>query len=109
MLILSIPLSAVTLIMVGIMLFFTKKATGQSGKYFARQQKNLGAVNGYIEEMMNGQKVVKVFCHEEESKEKFRELNMNCMSVQTVRIHFPIFWGRSMHSLAMSATWCVLS
>ena len=75
MLILSIPLSAVTLIMVGIMLFFTKKATGQSGKYFARQQKNLGAVNGYIEEMMNGQKVVKVFCHEEESKEKFRELN----------------------------------
>ncbi len=61
--------------MVGIMLFFTKKATGQSGKYFARQQKNLGAVNGYIEEMMNGQKVVKVFCHEEESKEKFRELN----------------------------------
>ena len=75
MLILSIPLSAVTLIMVSIMLFFTKKATGQSGKYFARQQKNLGAVNGYIEEMMNGQKVVKVFCHEEESKEKFRELN----------------------------------
>ena len=75
MLILSIPLSAVTLVMVGIMLFFTKKATGQSGKYFARQQKNLGAVNGYIEEMMNGQKVVKVFCHEEESKEKFRELN----------------------------------
>ena len=75
MLILSIPLSAVTLVMVGIMLFFTKKATGQSGKYFARQQKNLGAVNGYIEEMMNGQKVVKVFCHEEENKEKFRELN----------------------------------
>ena len=75
MLILSIPLSVVTLIMVSIMLFFTKKATGQSGKYFARQQKNLGAVNGYIEEMMNGQKVVKVFCHEEESKEKFRELN----------------------------------
>ena len=75
MLILSIPLSVVTLIMVSIMLFFTKKATGQSGKYFARQQKNLGAVNGYIEEMMNGQKVVKVFCHEEESKEKFQELN----------------------------------
>ena len=75
MLILSIPLSAVTLVMVGIMLFFTKKATGQSGKYFARQQKNLGAVNGYIEEMMTGQKVVKVFCHEEETKEKFRELN----------------------------------
>ena len=52
------------------MLIVTKKAAGQSGKYFAGQQKNLGAVNGYIEEMMNGQKVVKVFCHEEESNEE---------------------------------------
>ncbi|MDO4312638.1 MAG: ABC transporter ATP-binding protein [Eubacteriales bacterium] len=75
MLVLNIPLTCVTLIMVGIMLLCTKKATGQSGRYFLMQQKNLGAVNGYIEEMMNGQKVVKVFCHEEESKEKFRELN----------------------------------
>ncbi|MFR3321318.1 MAG: ABC transporter ATP-binding protein [Lachnospiraceae bacterium] len=47
------------------MLICTKKAAGQSGKYFLDQQKNLGAVNGYIEEMMNGQKVVKVFCHED--------------------------------------------
>lgn len=75
MLVLNIPLTLVTLAMVGVMLFCTKKATGQSGKYFLQQQKNLGAVNGYIEEMMNGQKVVKVFCHEEESKKKFKELN----------------------------------
>ena len=75
MLILNIPLTVVTLIMVGVMLYCTKKATGQSGKYFMEQQRNLGAVNGHIEEMMNGQKVVKVFCHEEESKQKFKELN----------------------------------
>lgn len=75
MLVLSIPLTFVTLAMVGVMLFCTKKATSQSGNYFLQQQKNLGAVNGYIEEMMNGQKVVKVFCHEEESKAKFKELN----------------------------------
>ena len=43
--------------------------------YFAKQQKDLGAVNGYIEEMMDGQKVVKVFCHEEKSLEDFRQLN----------------------------------
>ncbi|MCR1840895.1 ABC transporter ATP-binding protein [Murimonas intestini] len=75
MLILNIPLTFVTLAMVGIMLFSTKKLAGQSGKYFVSQQTNLGAVNGYIEEMMDGQKVVKVFCHEEETLEKFKELN----------------------------------
>ena len=75
MLILNIPLTIVTLVMVGIMLFSTKKLAGQSGKYFVSQQTNLGAVNGYIEEMMDGQKVVKVFCHEEETMEKFKELN----------------------------------
>lgn len=75
MLVLNIPLTLVTLAMVRVMLYCTKKATAQSGNYFLQQQKNLGAVNGYIEEMMNGQKVVKVFCHEEESKAKFKELN----------------------------------
>ena len=55
----------------------TRKIAGKSGKYFAEQQKNLGIVNGYIEEMMDGQKVVKVFCHEDETLEKFRELNEN--------------------------------
>lgn len=75
MIILSIPLTIVTLIMVSLMLFCSKQATSRSGKYFLEQQRNLGAVNGYIEEMMKGQKVVKVFCHEEESKRQFRALN----------------------------------
>ena len=75
MLILSIPLTIVTMIMVGIMVFCSKKSAGQSGAYFAKQQKNLGTVNGYIEEMMNGQKVVKVFCHEEENMQNFKKLN----------------------------------
>ncbi len=75
MLILSVPLTAVTLAMVAVMIASTKAAAGRSGKYFLEQQKNLGAVNGYIEEMMNGQKVVKVFCHEEENKKAFKELN----------------------------------
>lgn len=75
MVILNIPLTIVTLLMVGVMLYCTKSAAGQSGKYFLEQQKNLGAVNGFIEEMMDGQKVVKVFCHEEETKKDFKELN----------------------------------
>ena len=75
MVILSIPLTAVTLIMVAVMLFCSQKSAANSGRYFLEQQRNLGAVNGYIEEMMNGQKVVKVFCHEEESKKEFKELN----------------------------------
>ncbi len=75
MLILNIPLTIVTLIMVAVMLVCSQKAAANSGKYFLEQQRNLGAVNGYIEEMMNGQKVVKVFCHEEESKKEFKELN----------------------------------
>lgn len=75
MVILSIPLTIVTLLMIGVMLVVTKKVAGLSGRYFLEQQKNLGKVNGYIEEMMNGQKVVKVFCHEEQCMEEFRELN----------------------------------
>ncbi len=72
---LNIPLTAVTMVMVGIMLVVTKKVSGKSGKYFMEQQKDIGAVNGYIEEMMSGQKVVKVFCHEEESIKDFNVLN----------------------------------
>ena len=75
MLSLSVPLTFTTLVMVAIMLFVTKKATGLSGRYFLAQQKSLGAVNGFIEEMMEGQKVVKVFCHEEENVARFNELN----------------------------------
>lgn len=75
MITLNVPLTVLTLVMVAIMLTATKKIAGQSGKYFVEQQKAIGAVNGYIEEMMEGQKVVKVFCHEEESIDKFNELN----------------------------------
>ncbi len=72
---LSIPLTGVTLLMVGVVLLVTKKIAGQSGKYFVKQQKDLGAANGYIEEMINGQKVVKVFCYEEKNIEDFNKLN----------------------------------
>lgn len=58
-----------------LMLFITRKVGGGSARYFVRQQKALGQVEGYIEEMMNGQKVVKVFCHEKKSKEAFDQLN----------------------------------
>lgn len=75
MLFLNVPLTFVTLLMVGIMMFFTKAFAGRSGKYFIAQQREIGKVNGYIEEMMEGQKVVKVFCHEEESLQQFHKLN----------------------------------
>lgn len=75
MLILNVPLTLTTLVMVAVMLSATKALASRSGKYFVKQQVDMGTVNGYIEEMMEGQKVVKVFCHEEESLEKFRELN----------------------------------
>ena len=72
---LSVPLTLVTLLMVAVMLFVTGKLAGLSGKYFVQQQKDLATVNGNIEEMMNGQKVVKVFNHEQAAIEKFDELN----------------------------------
>ena len=75
MIILNVPLTLLTLVLVGLMLVVTKKATGMSGKYFVKQQKNLGEVNGFIEEMMGGQKVVKVFCHEKENIEHFDKIN----------------------------------
>lgn len=63
-----------------LMLFITRKVGGGSARYFVRQQKALGQVEGYIEEMMNGQKVVKVFCHEKKSKEAFDQLNEKLFS-----------------------------
>lgn len=72
---LSVPLTIVTLLMVVVMMVVTAKVGGQSGKYFMKQQQDIGAVNGYIEEMMSGQKVVKVFCHEEICKKEFNQLN----------------------------------
>ena len=75
MLNLSLPLSLLAIVLVGIMMWLTKKIAGKSGAYFVAQQNNLGKVNGYIEEMMSGQKVVKVFCYEEEVKRDFDALN----------------------------------
>ena len=75
MIMLSIPLTALTIGMVGVMMLATKTIASKSGKYFLAQQQDLGKENGYIEEMMNGQKVVKVFNHEKKSVEEFNELN----------------------------------
>ena len=72
---LNVVLTLVTLLMVGIMLVTARKVSGLSGRYFVKQQTDIGKVNGYIEEMMEGQKVVKVFCHEEKSLDGFKELN----------------------------------
>lgn len=71
----SIPLTLLTLVMVAVMFIVSGKIGGKSGKYFTAQQDDLGKVNGYIEEMMNGQKVVKVFNHEGKAVEEFNELN----------------------------------
>lgn len=75
MIVLSIPLTLLTLFMVFVMLFVVKNLAGKSGKYFLAQQTDLGKENGYIEEMMKGQKVVKVFNHEKKSIEEFKQLN----------------------------------
>ncbi len=75
MVILNVPMTLVSLFMVAVLLMTTRSLAKQSGKYFVAQQKDLGVVNGYIEEMMEGQKVVKVFCHEEENKKQFGILN----------------------------------
>lgn len=71
----SIPLTLLTLVMVAVMFIVSGKIGGKSSKYFTAQQDDLGKVNGYIEEMMNGQKVVKVFNHEGKAVEEFNELN----------------------------------
>ena len=75
MIILDIPLTVLTVLMVFIMLGVTKTVGSRSRKYFTKQQQDLGVVNGYIEEMINGQKVVKVFCHEEEAIKDFKKIN----------------------------------
>ncbi len=71
----SIPLTVLVLLVVAFMMLITKKIGGKSANFFMRQQKALGAVNGFIEETINGQKVVKVFTHEEETKEHFYKIN----------------------------------
>lgn len=75
MIYLSVPLAVIEVLIIILMVKVTKAIGEKSGKYFGQQQKALGEVNGYIEEMMEGQKVVKVFCHEEEAKLNFDKLN----------------------------------
>ena len=75
MIVLSVPLTVLTVAMVVVTLFVATKIAKLAGSYFAKQQKDLGSLNGYIEEMMSGQKVVKVFSHEDENLAAFRELN----------------------------------
>ena len=67
----SIHLTILVLIFVTFMLYTTKKIAGKSGTYFVKQQESIGKLNGFIEEMINGQKVIKVFCHEDVSKKEF--------------------------------------
>ena len=84
MLSLSIWLTVLVILTVFAMMFVTTKIGGNSAKYFIKQQESLGNVNGYIEELINGQKVVKVFCHEDKAKEEFdkrnNELRLNAYS-----------------------------
>ncbi len=75
MFVLDVPLTLITLFMVGLMMVAAKKVGGMSSRYFLAQQRALGALNGCVEETMTGQKVVKVFCHEEESLKQFNQLN----------------------------------
>ena len=75
MVILSWQLTLLLIVMLVLMTKATQFIGGRSGRYFVEQQEKLGKVNGYIEEMMNGQKVVKVFCHEAAAEERFNELN----------------------------------
>lgn len=77
MIILNIPLTLLSIGMVFLMVLFSGKIASNTRKYFVKQQKDIGILNGYIEEMMSGQKVAKVFNHEQENINKFRELNEN--------------------------------
>ena len=75
MVVLDIPLTVLSIFMIMIMMFTTSKLSKKTGRYFADQQRDLGKLNGFIEEMMEGQKVIKVFCHEEKSIEEFEVIN----------------------------------
>lgn len=84
MLVSNVPLTVLVLIMTVVMALATEKIGGASAKYFIKQQETLGDVTGYIEEMINGQKVIKVFCHEEESKQGFNKKNKNLCQDSTL-------------------------
>ncbi len=108
MLILSIPLTLLVIVILFIVLKITKLVGGKSANFYRKQQKNLGAVNGYIEELIEGQKVVKAFSHEEESKKNFKILNENLRSAATdantfANILMPIMNNLSYFHYALTA------
>ena len=110
MIILSIPLTVVTLIMVAVTLAIAGKAASKSGEFFVLQQRNLGAVNGHIEEMIGGQKVVKVFCHEKESIETFDRLNEELFeSAKNANQYVNILGPLSMQLSNVSYVLCALA
>ena len=108
MLILSPPLTLLTIGMLIIMLVVVRTIAKRSGQYFRRQQKALGEINGYIEEMIDGQKVVKVFCHEQTAKEEFNQLNENLCEAATsantlANILMPVMGNLSYTHYALTA------
>ena len=95
MIVLSWQLTLLTIILTGMMVFTTKWLGGISAKYFRRQQSDMGTMNGFVEEMLTGQKVVKTFCHEDEAIEEFERLNENlrdsaCNANKVANIVMPI-------------------
>lgn len=108
MLILSVPLTFLVIFILFIVTFVIKKVGGKSSEYYRKQQQRLGAVNGYIEELIEGQRVVKAFCYEEESKEKFSELNEDLRAAATeantfANILMPIMNNLSYFHYALTA------
>ncbi len=99
MVVLSWQLTLLVLAFVALMMFLTGKIGGQSGRFFVKQQRSLGAVNGFIEEMVTGQKVVKVFNHEEKAKEQFDGLNETLRSEATSANTFSNIMGPIMNNL----------
>lgn len=90
MLVLSRPLTLITVMMVVCMVFATKTISAKSGHYFVKQQTDVGNMNGYIEEMMEGQKVVKVFCHEDACVRDFNELTESSVTAPTMQTAMPV-------------------
>ena len=109
MLVLSPTLTTLIIVMLGIMLLVVKIIGGKSAGFFKKQQKAIGAVNGYIEEMVEGQKVVKVFCHEDEVKAEFKEKNEALRQAATnahtfASILMPIMGNLSYMNYALTST-----
>lgn len=109
MLVLNVPLTILSVVMVCILLFVARKITGQSSRYFRDQQNDLGKVNGFIEEMVEGQKVIKVFNHEEQAKKDFRKLNQElCQSATNANTYANILMPISANIGHISYVLCAM-